>query len=70
MAENSFITVSIFNIAGNKVATIINKNLTIGSYNVVWDGKSDNGLMLSSGIYFYEMKGLDFHAVKKLILVK
>ena len=70
VAENSFITVNIFNINGQKVATLINENLNIGSYNVVWDGKSDNGSILSSGVYFYEMKGLDFHDVKKLILVK
>ena len=70
VAENSFITVNIFNINGQKVATLINENLNIGSYNVVWDGKSDNGSILSSGVYFYEMKGLDFHDVKKMILLK
>lgn len=70
VAENSFITVNIFNIKGQKVATLINENLNIGSYNVVWDGKSDNGSILSSGVYYYEMKGLDFHDVKKMILVK
>ena len=70
VAENSLITVRIFNITGQKVATLINENLDAGSYNIVWDGKSDNGSIIPSGMYFYEMKGLDFHDVKKLILVK
>ena len=70
VAKNSLITVKIFNVTGQKVATLINENLDAGSYNIVWDGTSDNGSIIPSGMYFYEMKGLDFHNVKKLILVK
>ena len=70
VAKNSLITVKIFNVTGQKVATLINENLDAGSYNIVWDGTSDNGSIIPSGMYFCEMKGLDFHDVKKLILVK
>jgi flagellar hook assembly protein FlgD len=55
---------------GQKVATLINGNLDAGVYQLTWNGLSDNGTALSSGMYFYEMKSPEFHSVKKLVLVK
>jgi hypothetical protein len=70
VAESSLVKLTIFNVAGQKLVTLLDKKLNSGNYNIVWSGKSDDGNMLPSGIYFYEMKSLDFHSVKKLILLK
>ena len=70
VAENSDVTVSIFNIIGQKVATLVNGTMDQGIYHIKWSGLSDQGISLPSGMYFYEMKSPAYHSVKKLVLVK
>jgi|GEM_PF-549101 len=60
----------IFNIKGQKVKTLINKELDAGYHSVIWDGRDDNDLPVSSGIYFYKMKAGDFTSVRKMLLMK
>ncbi|HIN02079.1 MAG TPA: T9SS type A sorting domain-containing protein, partial [Candidatus Marinimicrobia bacterium] len=66
----SDVTVSIFNIIGQKVATLVNGTMDQGIYHIRWSGLSDQGISLPSGMYFYEMKSPAYHSVKKLVLVK
>ena len=70
VAENSDVNVSIFNIMGQKVATLVNGNMDAGIYHIKWNGLSDKGIALPSGMYFYKMKSLEYQSVKKLVLVK
>ena len=62
--------ISIFNLKGQKVKTLINEILNAGDHSVVWNGKNDKGVPVSSGIYFYEMNCGDYTCVKKMILMK
>ena len=70
LAENTHASLSIFNLVGQKVATLINKTMDAGTYNVKWQGVNDNGSSLPTGMYIYELKTSKFHSVKKLVLVK
>jgi hypothetical protein len=70
VAENSDVNVSIFNIMGQKVATLVNGNMDAGIYHIKWNGLSDKGISLPSGMYFYKMKSSEYQSVKKLVLVK
>ncbi len=70
VAENSDVNVSIFNIMGQKVATLVNGNMDAGIYHIKWNGLSDKGIALPSGMYFYKMKSSKYQSVKKLVLVK
>ena len=70
LAENTHASLSIFNLVGQKVATLINKTMDAGTYNVKWQGVNDNGSSLPTGMYIYELKASKFHSVKKLVLVK
>lgn len=45
-------TISIYNINGQKVATLLHKYLDAGTYSIPWDGTDHNGNRLGSGIYF------------------
>jgi hypothetical protein len=66
----SHITLSIYNILGQRVKTLVNEDKLPGEYKVVWDGKDENGEPVSSGIYFYKLVAGDFCATKKMILIK
>lgn len=70
VAEKSHVSLAIFNIMGQKVATLVNGNMDQGIYHIKWSGLSDQGISLPSGMYFYEMKSPAYHSVKKLVLVK
>ena len=60
---------SIYNLKGKKIKTLVNEHLNIGRHSVVWDGKDDNGKHVSSGMYFYRLK-TDRVINKKMVLLK
>ena len=70
VAEQSHVSVNVFNLVGQKVATLVNRTMDAGIYTIKWTGLNDKGSSLPSGMYFYEMKTSNFHSIKKLVLVK
>jgi hypothetical protein len=64
------VDISVFDLLGSRVRTLQSGYLTAGEHSVIWDGFSDNGTAVTSGIYFYRLKfGRDFIA-KRMMLVK
>ena len=59
------VNIVLYNIRGQKVATLVNEEKAPGYYTYRWDARS-----LSSGIYFYRMTAGDYSAVRKLVLIK
>ena len=55
----------VYDILGNEVITLLNKNLTPGNYEVEWDGAN-----YPSGTYFYRLESGIFKETRKMILVK
>ncbi|MGB2697865.1 MAG: FlgD immunoglobulin-like domain containing protein [Candidatus Zixiibacteriota bacterium] len=70
--ENSPIhtTLSIYNILGQKVRTLVDEKKLPGEYKVNWDGKDEKGNEVGSGIYLYRLKAEDYEQVKKMVLLK
>jgi len=65
VAKDGFVNVSIFNLLGEKVAALVQGNVSAGSYEVNFSASQ-----LSSGIYFYSLEAGDFKAVRKMLLLK
>ena len=63
--EKSFVTIKIFNVLGNEVASLVNNQVEAGEHNVQF-----NAMGLSSGVYFYTIQAGNFSATKKLMLLK
>jgi len=68
--SKSHVSIEVFNILGQKVKTLVNENMEANSYVRNWDGRSDDGAQVSSGIYFYKMIAGEFSATKKAVLLK
>jgi PKD repeat protein len=68
--ENKKVDLSLYNIKGQKVKTLIAEELSAGSHIVNWNGKDNNNKQVASGIYFYKLKAGNYHKVKKMILIK
>ncbi|RMF69991.1 MAG: T9SS C-terminal target domain-containing protein [Calditrichaeota bacterium] len=71
LPEAGRVTLTIYNLLGQKVRTLVNQNRSSGSYTVVWDGRNDAGKELSSGVYLYKLKvGKAFVATRKMLYLK
>ena len=68
--RNGAARIDIYNSLGQHVRNLIDEEKLVGSYQVVWDGKDDNGQKLSSGTYFYKLRVEDFVGTKRMILLK
>jgi len=66
----SHVTISVYNILGEKIKTIINDIMPTGTHIIAWDGRNDKGEMVATGIYFYQIKAGDFTKSRKMLLLK
>ncbi|MBN2227307.1 MAG: T9SS type A sorting domain-containing protein [candidate division Zixibacteria bacterium] len=64
------VRIDIHNILGQHVATLVDQTMAPGSYEIVWDGKTDEGRSVSSGIYLYIMRADNFTQTRKMTLLK
>ncbi len=70
LPEDSQISISIYNIKGQKVKTLVTGTQPAGDYNVSWDGKDESGKDVTSGIYFYKLKTQKNEITGKMLLLK
>ncbi|MBC8414870.1 MAG: T9SS type A sorting domain-containing protein [Candidatus Cloacimonetes bacterium] len=70
LPEDSQISISIYNIKGQKVKTLVTGTQPAGSYNVSWEGKDESGKDVTSGIYFYKLKTKNNEITRKMLLLK
>jgi plastocyanin len=59
------VSLKIYNLIGEEVATIVNENMSPGSYSKVWNAAS-----MPSGVYFYKLQAGQFTGTRKLVLLK
>jgi len=63
-------TLTIYNVNGQAVRTLVNGVLEPRSYVVSWDGTDEHGQAVASGVYFYRLESGSFQDVRKLTLLK
>lgn len=65
LPKSSYVSLKVFDITGREVASLINENLNVGTYEYEF-----NAAKLNSGIYFYRINADGFTSTKKMILIK
>jgi hypothetical protein len=63
--EESFVTLKVFNIQGEEVATLVNGSLPVGNYKADWAASN-----VSSGVYFYVLRSNNVYLSRKMILLR
>lgn len=63
------VEISVYNVAGQRVARLVNQAMPAGSHQVVWDGRA-NGRRLPSGVYFCRMRAGDVERSFRIVLVR
>ena len=67
---DGIVSIKVYDILGNKIKTLVNQWKSAGVHNEIWSGQNDNNQMVSSGVYFYQVKVGDEQITKKMILSK
>ncbi len=70
LPNSSEVSLSIYNLMGQKIKTLINTYHSAGFYSVKWDGTNNQGMKIASGIYIYIMRAGSFVDVKKLVFIQ
>lgn len=68
--ERSPVNISIYNLKGQLVNTLVNEEKYAGNHSVRWNGTDSSGHYVSSGVYFYKMSAGNYTTFKKMILMK
>ncbi len=64
------VELTIMNILGQEIKTIVNEFSLAGYHSIAWDGTNNNGQIVSSGIYLYKLQMSGLVQIKKLVLIK
>ena len=64
------VTITIYNLKGEKVRTLVNETKGNGFYKTGWNGKDDAGKAVTSGVYLYRMQAGNYVSTKRMMLMK
>ncbi|MBI4546649.1 MAG: T9SS type A sorting domain-containing protein [Ignavibacteriae bacterium] len=78
LPQRSRVEIHLYNIIGQRIATLVNEEHDPGRYTLIWNGQNNLGLQVASGVYFYRLVARDasssakstFVETKKLILLR
>ena len=70
VAKAGKVNLSIYNIKGQLVRTLVNENQEPSYRSIVWKGENNNGSKVSSGVYFYRLQTAEKVMTKKMLLMK
>ena len=64
------VAIEIYNLKGQLVNTLVNKEMQSGQHSVVWNGKDASGKLVSSGLYFTRVENVGKAVTRKILLSK
>ena len=70
IATEALVTLTIIDILGREVATLVNENKRPGKYQILWNGRSNSHTQLPTGVYFVQLKADEFVSINKITLLK
>jgi hypothetical protein len=70
LASRGRVSLSVFDVSGRRVTTLVDDVMDAGPHQVVWDGRNHSGHQVASGLYFMRMSAERFSATEKLTLLK
>ncbi|MFO7891109.1 MAG: choice-of-anchor D domain-containing protein, partial [bacterium] len=70
LPKSDQVTITIYNMIGQPVRTLINSKMPAGFHTIIWNGCDNTGQPVPSGIYFYIMQCSSFKQIKKALLMK
>ena len=70
LPEDLFVSITVYDMLGNVVSNLVNKDENSGCKSVQWNAINDKGQPVSAGVYLYTIQGGDFRQTRKMVLLK
>jgi flagellar hook assembly protein FlgD len=70
LPEDALVNITIYDMMGRQVKTLINDQQTAGYRSVQWNGTNNIGQPVSAGLYLYTIQAGEFRQTKKMVLLK
>ncbi|MEW5798191.1 MAG: T9SS type A sorting domain-containing protein [Bacteroidota bacterium] len=70
LPSQTHISLKVYDALGREVATLLDEVRSEGIYNTEWNGRTDDGFQVASGLYFYRIVAGSFVRTKKMLLIK
>ena len=70
LPEDALVSITIYDIMGRSIKSLVNSNQTAGYRSIRWDGKNNLGEGVSAGMYIYMIQAGKFSQTKKMVLLK
>jgi len=70
IAEQTPVTLTVYDLLGSEVKTLVDQVQRQGRYNITWNGRNNENTSVSSGIYFYRLKAGSIILNRKMIMLK
>ena len=64
------VRISIYDVLGKEVATLVNQDLEAGSHTIQWSAATENGQTVESGLYLYILRAGNYTAHRKMVLIR
>ncbi len=68
--ERTMVNLTIYDMLGRRINTLVNEVRTSGTYEVLWDGTDEDGRPVSSGVYFYRLQTDRSSQMKRMVLLR
>jgi|GEM_PF-3216695 len=70
LAKYGYVNLDVYNTLGQKVKTLVDREMPPGRHVSVWDGTDNNQKKVSAGVYIYKLEAGDYNAVQKMVLIQ
>ena len=70
LPESGQVKLSVYNIQGQLVRTLVNGQMSWGRHNVVWDSRNQHGIEMASGSYIYLLDTPSGRQVRRMLLIR
>jgi hypothetical protein len=70
LPEDALVSITIYDLMGRSIKSLVNSNQTAGYRSIRWDGKNNLGEGVSAGMYIYTIQAGEFRQTKKMVLLK
>lgn len=70
LPQDARVTLTVYNVLGEVVRTLVNEQSAAGEKSIVWDGRDNFGREVSSGVYIYRVQASKFVQTRKMMLMR
>ena len=70
LPEDSYVKITVYNVQGQKVTTLVDEHQSAGTKRVIWDGCDEGGGSVASGVYLYRIEAGPHAVTNRMVLLK